>query len=199
MTFRNRSVSTTVAAARAGQRGVVLFIALIVMAALALTAIALVRSVDTTTTVVGNLGFREASISPTNRAVEEAVAALFETGAIADTTVNNVGQNYYATLQAGEDSRGIPLALQKVANYPATARKIDDGNGNTIRWIVERACIATGTAIAATCDMMAPKQSLGTTTTETTPVALPRVPFYRLTVRVDGPANTVSFAQAMLR
>jgi len=182
-----------------GQRGIVLFIALIVMVALTLAAVALVRSVDTTTTVVGNLGFREASISPTNRAVEEAVAALFETKTIADPTVNNVGQNYYALLQTGEDAKGIPLALQKVANYPSGARTIDDGNGNTIRWIIERMCTATGTPVAATCDMMAPKQSLGTTTTETNRVELQRVPFYRLTVRVDGPQNTVSFAQAMLR
>ena len=184
---------------RARQRGIVLFIALIVMVALTLAAVALVRSVDTTTTVVGNLGFREASISTTNRAVEEAVAALFETRTIADTGADNVGQNYYATIQSGENDKGVPKALQKLANYPSGARSIDDGSGNTVRWIIERMCIATGPALPASCDMMAPKQALGTTTTETNRVELPRVPFYRLTVRVDGPQNTVSFAQAMLR
>jgi len=60
------------------QQGVVMFVALIVMVAMALAALALIRSVDTTTAVVGNLGFRQASVLPANAAVEEAVAALFE-------------------------------------------------------------------------------------------------------------------------
>ena len=59
------------------QRGVVLFIALIVMVAMSLAAIALIRSVDTTNLVIGNLAFRQASILPANFAVEQAAAALF--------------------------------------------------------------------------------------------------------------------------
>ena len=47
------------------QHGVVLFIALIVMVALSLAAIALIRSVDTTNAVVGNLAFRLFTISST--------------------------------------------------------------------------------------------------------------------------------------
>ena len=61
-------------APRDNQRGVVLFIALIVMVAMSLAAIALIRSVDTTTTVIGNLAFRQASILPANFAVEDAAA-----------------------------------------------------------------------------------------------------------------------------
>ena len=71
------------AAPPARQRGVVLFIALIVMVALSLAAIALIRSVDTTTTVIGNLAFRQASILPANMAVEEAAAALFSDADVA--------------------------------------------------------------------------------------------------------------------
>ncbi len=59
------------------QRGVVLFIALIVMVAMSLAAIALIRSVDTTNILIGNLAFRQASILPANLAVEQAAAALF--------------------------------------------------------------------------------------------------------------------------
>ena len=47
--------------------------------------------------------------------------------------------------------------------------------------------------------MMPPKQGFGTTIHDAAPPDLPRVPFYRLTIRIDGPQNTVSFAQAMLR
>jgi len=59
----------------AGQRGIVLVIALIVMVALSLAGIALMRSVETSTAVVGNLAFTQASALPANLAVEEAVAA----------------------------------------------------------------------------------------------------------------------------
>jgi hypothetical protein len=178
---------------------VVLFVALIVMVVLALAAIALVRAVDTTTTVAGNLAFREASVLPANRAVEEAVAALFELDAIADGGSDDAGRNYFAALQTGEDPRGVPKVLQRIADYPVGARTVDDGNGNTVRWIIERMCTQAGPVRAATCELTAPKQILGTTTAETNRIALPGLPFYRVSIRVDGPQDTVSFAQATLR
>src|ERR1700694_4797010 len=58
------------------QHGVVLFIALIVMVALSLAAIALIRSVDTTNAVVGNLAFRLSSILPANGSIEQGGGAL---------------------------------------------------------------------------------------------------------------------------
>src|ERR1700758_5529421 len=57
---------------KSAQRGVVLFIALIVMVVMSLAAIALMRSVDTTTAVIGNIAFRQASILPGNFAIEDA-------------------------------------------------------------------------------------------------------------------------------
>jgi Tfp pilus assembly protein PilX len=59
------------------QDGIVLFIALIVMVAMSLAGVALVRSIETTTAVVGNLAFRQAAMLPANMAVEAATAALF--------------------------------------------------------------------------------------------------------------------------
>src|SRR3989442_14789759 len=66
------------------ERGIALVTALIVLAAMGLAAAALLRAVDTTTAVAGNLAFREASIAPANAAIEEALAALFERNLIAD-------------------------------------------------------------------------------------------------------------------
>lgn len=190
--------------AKAGQRGVVLFIALIVMVALSLAGIALVRSVDTATAVVGNLAFSQASVLPANMAVEEAVSVLFEKELVTNLNVNQADQNYYATRQDNEDSRGVPEVLVTKTKATSLARKLDGGNGNEIRYVIERLC-AKG--IPATpsradlvqyCDMLPPKPS-GTTSMETDKIELPRIPLYRLTVRVDGPQNTVSFMQAMLR
>jgi type IV pilus assembly protein PilX len=184
----------------ARQHGIALLVALVVLAALGLVAVALIRSVDTSTSVVGNLGSRQASLLTANRAVEEAVAALFEAPyAILDKGVDDVGHNYYASIQAGEGRNGVPRMLQNLADYPAEARTIPDGAGNTIRYVIERVCNAAGEAIPARCDTTATAPVTGTTTGETSRVELPRTPLYRLTIRVDGPRNTVSFAQALLR
>jgi type IV pilus assembly protein PilX len=182
------------------QRGVVMFVALIVMVAMALAALALIRSVDTTTAVVGNLGFRQASVLPSNAAVEEAVAALFEKNTIADKAQNLAAQNYYATKQAGEDSRGIPAQLQKKTSF-SLARVLKPDGGNEVRYVIERMCFKEEVAAITHCDMTLPAEGRGTTIEPGKDLsgALVQIPFYRLTVRVDGPRNTASFAQVMLR
>ncbi|MEP7208796.1 MAG: hypothetical protein ABI920_17820 [Casimicrobiaceae bacterium] len=189
-----------------GQHGIVLIVALIVMVALSLAGVALVRSVDTTTAVVGNLAFRQAALLPANLAVEEASAALFKDVAkggaalIVDRTVDLPAQNYYASRQAGEDTRGVPLQLQKKQNF--TLPRVlyaDKDQYFEVRYVIERSCVGAGVATPGNCDMMPPKQVPGTTVGEGAPPALPQIPFFRLTVRVDGPQNTTAFLQAMLR
>lgn len=189
------------------QRGVVLFVALIVMVAMSLAAVALIRSVDTTNAVIGNLSFRQASIMPANLAVENAAAALFPdvhpTNAIviADRRANLATENYFASLQPGEDARGIPFALQNPLNFGSmgTHSPMTDNAGNTVYYMIERLCVAAGDPTLDNCDLMPPRQTPGRQTNLTGAPPLPRVPLYRVTIRVDGPQNTHSFLQAMLR
>lgn len=192
---------------RRAQGGVVLFIALIVMVALSIAGIALIRSVDTGLSVTANLGFRQASIPPTTWAVENAIAAMFEKKTIPDLDKPKLDQNYYpyrVEVKFGgkvEDAVGVPYDLQGTtpSNYPVTFVKELDPAGNTIRYVIERMCLDEGPATAANCDMSPPKKSEATTAMELEKPNVIRVPFYRLTVRVDGPNNTTTFAQAMLR
>jgi Tfp pilus assembly protein PilX len=199
---------------KANQHGVVLFIALIVMVVMSLAAIALMRSVDTTTAVIGNLAFRQSSMLPANFAIEDAAAGIFAdantSGAarIPDLRVDNTGENYFATHQAGEDAYGVPAALQSNpgAGYP---RAQTDGAGNTVTYVIERMCNAAAphpeaaddSSTRSWCDMAPPKQAAGATVNDPSAGVDFRQVFYRVTVRVDGPSgtNTVSFAQAMLR
>jgi len=202
-------------APKSDQRGVVLFIALIVMVVMSLAAIALMRSVDTTTAVIGNLAFRQASILPANFAVEDAAASLFadantaSLARITDVRTNNAAQNYYATHNQGWDNAyGVPTPLQAkpASTWP---RLQQDGAGNTIAYVIERMCNpaaphpdAPGDESARSwCDMAPPKQPPGATINDPSAGLDFRQVFYRVTVRVDGPpgTNTVSFAQAMLR
>src|SRR5436190_21411231 len=87
-----------------GQRGIVLFIALLVMVALSLAGIALLRSADTATTVAGNLAFKQSAAAAVDRSIEQAVQVLFDprpdptTSApvIVDKTVDHADQNYFS-------------------------------------------------------------------------------------------------------
>lgn len=205
-----------VPAPKSNQRGVVLFIALIVMVAMSLAAVALMRSVDTTTAVIGNLAFRQASILPANFAVEDAAAGIFAdaspSGAarIPDLRVDNSGQNYFATHNQGWDNKfGVPTPLQTSTAAGALTRKQPDGATNTITYVIERMCnpgvahpdSPDNSPSRSWCDMAPPKQPPGTTINDPSAGLDLKQVFYRVTVRVDGPpgTNTVSFAQAMLR
>jgi Tfp pilus assembly protein PilX len=194
----------------ARERGVVLFVALIVMVALSLAAIALIRSVDTTTTVIGNLAFRQASILPANMAVEEAAAALFQDADVAHTIripirdANLPAENYFAFWQNSDDARGIPAQLQKRTAFTQTKMLVDasmTGAQTEVRYVIERMCKNAALPIAATnenCNLLPPLGPFGTTVGQSS-LTLPSVPYYRVTIRVDGPQNTASFVQAMLR
>lgn len=209
---------------RSRQRGVVLFIALIVMVAMSLAAIALIRSVDTTSAVIANLAFRQASLLPGNYAVEDAASGLFadasptNTPRIADLTQDDASQNYFSTYPpvappAGcsaanwDDQYGVPCPLQKQATAWALSRKlVDASTGNTITYLNERMCNPNAPVIPADkspgptwCDMMQPKQSTGETIGDPNAQPLTKQPFYRVTVRVDGPKNSASFLQVVLR
>jgi len=189
------------------QHGVVLFIALIVMVALSLAAIALIRSVDTTTTVIGNLAFRQASILTANMAVEEAAAALFQDADVAhviripNRDANLPAENYFASWQNSDDARGVPAQLQKRTAFTQTKMLVDaslTGAQTEVRYVIERMCVAAAPALNANCDLLPPSGPFGTTVGDSS-LTLPSVPYYRVTIRVDGPQNTASFVQAMLR
>ena len=193
------------------QRGIVLFIALIVMVAMTLAAIALIRSVDTTNTAVGNLAFRQSSILPANFAVEAAAASLFADAnnggpTVADLTKDDPALNYYATFKRTDNKIGVPADLQTYKAARKLTVQLNDDADNVITYVIERMCDdksavkpVDGIAALTWCDMTPPKQSPGTTVNDPDLIKFPPVPFYRVTVRVDGPKNTASFLQADLR
>jgi Tfp pilus assembly protein PilX len=184
------------------QRGVVLFVALIAMVVLSLGGIALIRSMDTGTSVISNLAYRTASIAPMNAAVEAAVDAVFKNPTIGNLDADDLPHNYYASLQAGEKANALPAVLygNPPAAYPGAFQTIGpDAAGNTVRYAIERVCSAAGAATVATCDMLPPKLSNAKTSMKLVGPVVPPLPYYRVSVRVDGPGNTVTFAQAMMR
>ena len=190
------------------QRGVVLFIALLVMVALSLAGIALIRSMDTATIVAGNLAFKQSAASAVDRSIEQAVQALFDPATsspvIADKTADNVAQNYFASvrLKAGSIPE-IPDELQSVTAFTSSGLNAGlvatDEAGNKSYYVIERMCANPGAAFGNNCNLSS--AALGTDAGTQHYEAFSRAgdAYYRVTVRVEGPRNTVQYAQAILK
>jgi type IV pilus assembly protein PilX len=214
LTPTKRAISRTLSSPRS-QRGIALFVALIVMVALSLAGVALVRSIDTTTSITGNIAFRQSALLQANWAVEEAIGHIYAkdskpstTDMIVDPTNDLPSQFYIASFDPANDSKksaqpalpaGVPQQLWKKGNLAPA--KQDANSGNDVRYVIQRMCTVDAIGFAANqaqCDLMQPKQALGTTVGDEA-INTGKYPLYRVTVRVDGPNNALSFVQAMIR
>ena len=199
---RTRSAVFARAGAPVRQRGVVLFVALIAMVVLSLAGVALLRATEAGSSVAGNLAFRQSSMALINIAIEQAADDLFYHHNIADTTIDDTGHNFYATFQAGTNVHGVPTVLATQAAYPGAFQKVTDANtGNTAKWVIERLCTVNGDPLVniGQCDVLLPKVSPGKTTMKGGGPPTNPQPIFRQTIRVEGPQNTVTYAQAMMR
>ena len=197
-----------VAFRRRFERGVVLFIALLVMVALSLAAIALIRSADTATIVAGNLAFKQSAAAAVDRSIETAVQLLFDpatsTPLIGNTTVNNSTYNYFACVQA--DGGGCLPSGNPIPEVPAVlitktglTPLIADVAGNTSYYVIERMCDSAGAPSPSNCNMSATGMGAAAGTQHYQALQIAGGTFFRVTVRVEGPRNTVQYAQAILR
>ena len=203
------------------QRGVVLFIALLVMVALSLAGIALIRSADTATIVAGNLAFKQAAASAVDRSIEQAVAALFDPAAdptlsnpvIADKKADLVAQNYFACVQA--DAGGclppdapIPEIPDSLDHHDEIRRRRPQCRPGTCRrrqqqeLLRDRAHVRQrrprGREQLQSARPPGAWRRRGNAAFRG-PRSRPGGAFYRVTVRVEGPRNTVAYAQAILQ
>ena len=182
---------------RPREHGVVLIVALIAMVAMAFSGAALMRSVEATTAVTGNLGFHQAAAMAPDAAIATAIAALFERNLIVDPTNDDPSQGYFASRQANEDGRSVPYALQKIANFPPGAPISNPSDGIAVRYVIERICSQAGPPSGDYCTLalvnIAPPSGASGGPSE-----VPRVPLYRQTIRVDGPSGSMLIAQAFL-
>lgn len=183
------------------QGGAVLFIALIVLVAMSLAGIALIRGVDTTNLIAGNLAFRQSATHGGDWGAERARDWLQSQAASA--LYNDApASGYFAAIQSGLDFTGVDPSKVDFdwANnsYDAGA----DPAGNTVRYVIHRMCELAGNPGSVNCV----RTSAGGTASGTKggatygSFALPSTSqiYYRITTRVTGPRNTVSYVQVMV-
>ena len=196
---------------RRRQEGVVLMIALIVLVAMTLAGIGMMRSIDTGTMVAGNIGFRQAAVATGDGGIETAITWLqVNAGSL---TADNTAMGYYSTRQDSLDLTGNKTegGVDGVdwggsdPTQPVKARVLGtiDTSGNQVYYVIHRLCSIPGLANLPT-QSCATNSSTATGSTQDAPtydnqglLVANRI-YYRITSKIVGPKNTVSFIQAVV-
>lgn len=184
------------------QEGVVLIVALIILIVMTLGGIALIRSTDITNIISGNLAFKQAATHSGDTGIETAFAWLQANAALlnADSPDNGYSSN-------GNQAARSPSAGQTWSAYwdtiPASRIRTltTDAAGNTVSYIIDRMCANSGSPTAgANCSSSVVASSGGGQNEEggEPPISAPSATYYRITVRISGPRNTVSFVQSVV-
>jgi Tfp pilus assembly protein PilX len=193
--------------ARAGrQQGVVLLIALIVLVAMTLAGLGMIRSLDTGALIANNIGFRQSAVASADGGTEQAVAWLVANPGALDS--DNPGMGYYSTRQDGLDvtgnrSSGTTDNLDWTSQARSLGAITGDATGNQVYYIINRLCSIAGSinAPTQTCTTTSGTGSGSTMDSPTYDVqgmlTANRV-YYRITTKVIGPRNTVSYVQAVV-
>jgi type IV pilus assembly protein PilX len=192
-------------AAAARQRGVVLIFSLIVLLILAIGAVALLRSVNSSLLSAGNLAFHRDLVNQAEEAVST-VMTEFKTSALplgGATTASMPAANYSATALP-TNAQGVPTALLDNAAFALVATPGLQPAGNdiagrtpdvVIHYVIDRLCAPlTVVASSPTC-VQSSGLPTGGTANRNTAVSPPSATVYRISVRVDGPRNTQAFLQ----
>jgi type IV pilus assembly protein PilX len=190
----------------ARQRGVVMLFGLLALVIMMIGAVAMVRSMNTSLSNSGNLGFKRDLTNQGERATAMVINAL-QTGALmTDVTRRDSlpASNYSATFLAS-NAQGMPNALIEDADFAAVGTSANDitnaAQGITVRYVLDRMCARTGAATPAHCTMSDANLPTGGSASATAPIesaVLAAQAVYRLSIRVEGPRRTQAFFQTTL-
>lgn len=206
------------------QQGMSLIFALLALVALSMGAVALIRSVDTSGMVLGNLGFKQDATAATERATEAAIVFL---QGVPDRTQNSGDTNggaagYYASSTDALDPTGQGSETTRVlvdwqadgckyANAATSdqctlaARSLVGGDGQRTDYVIFRLCRQAG-AIADGNPCIAPSDASSGSSTKRGKldygdyarfVGSPDA-YYRIIVRSVGARNTVSYTETII-
>lgn len=178
---------------RVRQRGVVLFISLIVLVAMSLAGIAAWRSVSTGLLIAGNMAFQQGATLSADKGLEAARAWLTN-AANASLLTADQASGYYSTWDAAFNATTFNWATR------STSAGAADAAGNSVSYVIHRMCGSAGAY-----NLPPPQQCVailgsgGTIGTEIQQGLQGSLqPYYRVTVRVTGPRNTVSYVQSTM-
>jgi len=193
-TFRRPSIRP---ARPAQQRGVVLVVTMIALLLLLVGAAAMLRSVDTSSVLVGNLSFRRDLTNRGEQAIVAARKALVNGALSAETTRNaNLASAYYSAVKFENGSSGIPKVLISDSAFTSAGMTVADISDDdvVVRYVIDRQCTAAGEFDTRTCEVVALSGDDSGSNWLRKPGGVSR-PLYRISVRVTGPRNTQAYFQ----
>lgn len=199
------------------QSGVVLFLAMIALVVMSLAAVALIRSVDTNSMIAGNLSYKQSASISSSYGLEAMVNTLGQK-ALSYGDTDDAANGYYATCKSfgtgttdADKCNGANLTLDAswvagTKSALATGVGLTSGKdiyGNTIQYIVERMCHTAGVPKNSAClqagvNLDNNSKKILNEPSAGGPNPATDLPIYRVTVRVSGPKNTISYIQAFI-
>jgi type IV pilus assembly protein PilX len=199
------------------QHGATLLFALITLVSLALAALALVRSIDGGTLILGNVGFKQdatASAEQATRQAYEWLAAATDVNtsvaaqgylAVTDATLDATGFQSSAATRTLIDWDGDSCAYADSGTYAAcsiAAKAVSNINGNGGSYVILRLCADTA---ATNCSRPLDSASSSDGSKGELNYANPGAPeassamYYRIVVRVKGARDTASFTETIVQ
>jgi len=185
------------------QKGVTLFLALIVLVAMLLSGIALFRTVDSSIFVAGNIAMQKSATRQGDQGTEDAITWISSAGAALYTTAGGLGHGYIAN--ALNDIPGTSQTWTQwwdiyTSTHAPVTLTMDINTGNTVAYLIQRLCAAEGQPYTGSVTCSGPPT--GTTDCHDPNEPCLRLPntrvYYRITSRIVGPRNTVSFVQTLI-
>lgn len=185
------------------QRGVVLVVALVVLVAMAMAGIAMVRQVTGGLGIAGNLAFKQNATSSADTGLEAARTWLVNKrlNNTSDELVSDIGTSYFSSWQANINP--LTVAWDDTNSTLATPAA-GDATGNRVRYQIHRLCNTAGRTVTDPLNTCVILSSAGAGSAKQgfsdgeAPLSETSQPYYRITARVEGPRNTVSFAQMIM-
>ena len=189
-------------------RGSVLAVVLVVLVVMMLGGVSLLRSVDTSALLSGNLAFKRDSVNRTSIGLNEAFKVMQDRDFL-EYQANDAGcdpgpcekidkwlpLNYWPRLLE-TDASGVPLIIKNKAAFDAKFATIKPviKDGQEVRFLIERMCSDYGPSDEKKCSV-SDRYELGGSYRQDKPGSI-SLPLYRITIRSDGVRNTQTYVQA---
>jgi type IV pilus assembly protein PilX len=204
------------------QKGIVLIIVIVAIVAMMVAVFSMLRLTSSSMGVAGNLAFKKNATSAADLGVEQAISYVLTTHAANPALLytDQASAGYFATWIDTPGNQFDPFTYNWSSTTAAQATT-DDGSGNSVMYVIHRLCANTGavTSLSQSCVRPSPLYNQGGSGTgrtgATTPgtggtlgggggggggpvvATLPEA-YYRITTRVAGPRNTLSYTQVII-
>lgn len=184
-------------ARRPAQRGIVMIFTLIALTLLLVAAAAVLRTVDSSSILVNNLAFRRDFTNRAESGFASAKALFTGAGALSTEAARQADSqtNHYSSSRLPNASNGMPTVLVNDTNYASTYGTPTTSGGITVRWVIDRQCLATGAYSSSSCEYYANSGDSGGTGWLRKPGGGTQA-VYRISVRITGPRNAEAFYQS---